>query len=121
MQLRPGAKAGVHQSPVLQFLQRRLIERRAAALVIWAGTVLLTGADVPVQPQPLQVPLRLCAVFQRTAAVSRSSTRNKIFPPFAVRTARQQRAEQVSQVSRPLGDGAKRPKVSTVLHLPYHR
>ena len=113
MNLRPGTEAGINKALFPQRFQCRLVDLRPLALVIGAGAVVPSGADVPIQPQPLEIPLHLLAVPPGTAGgIQILHPKQDPAVLLSGGEPHQQGAQKISQMQPPAGDGAKRPTVS---------
>ena len=117
--LRPGTEAGINKALFPQRFQCRLVDLRPLALVIGAGAVVPSGADVPIQPQPLEIPLHLLAVPPGTAGgIQILHPKQDPAVLLSGGEPHQQGAQKISQMQPPAGGRRETPNA---LHGPSFR
>ena len=108
MQLGAGAKARVHQTPVLQLPEAGSVDLRALALVIGAVRPAGAAALVPDKAQPVEVLLQQVGVDSRAAlGVQILNAQHDASAPASGTEPRQQAAGQIAQMQPTAGAGCK--------------
>ena len=108
--LRPGTEAGINKALFPQRFQCRLVDLRPLALVIGAGAVVPSGADVPIQPQPLEIPLHLLTVPPGTAGgIQILHPKQDPAVLLSGGEPHQQGAQKISQMQPPAGGRRETP------------
>ena len=108
VQLGAGAKARVHQTPVLQLSEAGSVDLRALALVIGAVRPAGAAALVPDKAQPVEVLLQQVGVDSRAAlGVQILNAQHDASTPASGAEPRQQAAGQIAQMQPTAGAGGK--------------